>query len=496
MRNLFYEKVESCITEVSLRPPFLTGKGVLVAVIDSGIDYMNFNFRNKDGSTRILALWDQTIIPNKEKGWNPPVGFSKGVEFDKKQINEALAAPTRIATYEIVPSRDFSGHGTSVAGIAAGNGTLSELRYAGVADESELIIVKLGLPMVDSFPRTTELMRALDYVTKKAIEYNMPIAINLSFGNTYGAHDGTSLLERYINNISEIGRNVICVGSGNEGNARGHFSGTLQKKELIELAISQYELSISVQIWKNYNDIFSIDMISPSGKRISINLKRSGTQRILIEQTELLIFVGEPSPYSVNQEIFIDFIPVERYLNGGIWAFEFTPIDIITGDFNLYLPSQIVRSSTSGFFMATPEVTLTIPSTASRVITVGAYENVVFSYADFSGRGYVMKTENREREKIVGVKPDIVAPGVNIKTVQLGDTYGTVTGTSFATPIVTGAAALMMEWGIVRGNDPYLYGEKVKAYMMKGAKKLPGFTQWPNPQAGWGALCVENSLPL
>lgn len=489
-------RAASCISPVTNSAPFLSGSGTIVAVIDSGIDYTNMDFRNNDGTTRIFSLWDQSLVPDVERGWAPPRGFSMGVEFGKEQIDEALRQPTLQETYQLIPSRDSSGHGTAVTGIAAGNGTMSGGLYRGVAPVSNLIIVKLGRPVQDFFPRTTELMRALVYVTRKSIEFNMPVAINLSFGNTYGAHDGTSLLERYIDNISEIGKNVICVGSGNEGNVSGHASGVLEERQTIELAIANYELALSVQLWKNYNDDFSITVVAPNGESYFLPINRSGTHRAVLNNTQLLLYVGEPAPYSVRQEIFIDFIPQDTYIGGGVWGFIMEPIKIITGDYNLYLPSQSARNVTTGFYAPSAETTLTIPSTASKVVTVGAYNANLQAYADFSGRGYVLINERNGTRRITDVKPDIVAPGVNIITTSANGGYDLVTGTSFATPFVTGSASLMMEWGIVQNNDAYLYGEKVKAYLIKGARQIPGFRQWPNAQMGWGTLCVRDSLPL
>ncbi len=194
----------SCIAQVTLRNPFLTGKGVLVAVLDSGIDYKRTEFRNTDGSTRIRYLWDQTLQPEEESPGasevnyrrRPPSGFRMGVEFDAEQINRALETSGQQEQFRLLPSVDTSGHGTAVAGIAAGN----SVSYQGVAPEADLLIVKLGQPDASSFPRTTEIMRAVTYVVKKAIEMEMPVVINLSFGNTYGAHDGSSLLERFLDN--------------------------------------------------------------------------------------------------------------------------------------------------------------------------------------------------------------------------------------------------------------------------------------------------------
>lgn len=220
-KNLYFSLVQgirqSCVLPVRRSPYFLEGRDVITAIIDSGIDYFHPDFRNENGSTRILALWDQTLQPRE--GEKPPYEFRRGVEFDREDIDRALAAGSEAEGFQIVPSRDTSGHGTHVAGIAAGNGRASAGRYTGVAPESELLVVKLGYAGENAFPRTTELMTALDYVVQKALEYRKPAAINISIGNTYGGHSGTSLLETYIDDISNYGRNVICVGSGNEGAA-------------------------------------------------------------------------------------------------------------------------------------------------------------------------------------------------------------------------------------------------------------------------------------
>ena len=488
-------KRASCIPEVTMREPFLTGKGVLVAVIDSGIDYQNPEFRTREGETRIQYLWDQTLIPSETIGF-PPAGFSEGVEFDKAKIDAALRSNM---PETMVPSFDTSKHGTSVAAIAAAGGNLMDGRFEGVAPESELIVVKLGSPLPDSFPRTTQLMRALTYVVKKAVEIGRPVAINLSFGNTYGSHDGTSLLERFLDNVSEIGRTVICVGSGNEGAAGGHVSGSFSYAEQqvrVELNVGNYQPSFGVQLWKEYVDRFSVALISPSGIREEIDTIRTGTQEIAVEQTRILLYIGEPSPYSVNQEIYFDFLPQQTYINPGIWTFELTPVRVVSGNYDFYLPSSVALNADTRFFTPTPDKTLTIPSTASKVITVGAYDAFYEAYADFSGRGYPLQSIAGESVIQGSIKPDIAAPGVAINTIAPGGIPVQVSGTSFATPFVTGSAALLMEWGIVRGNDPFLYGEKVKAYLRRGARPLRGEVNYPNARSGYGALCVAESLPM
>lgn len=487
-KRLFFEvangKRVSCINEVQDARFSLYGQGTLAAVVDSGIDYANPDFRNEDGSTRIRVLWDQAIQGN------PPEGYAVGTEYTEADINQALKAPTMAERRALVPSEDISGHGTAVTGIAAGNGRGSQGRYAGVASRSELLIVKLGNPRKDGFPRTTELILGIDYAIRKSIEYELPVAINISFGNTYGSHDGTSLLERYIDDVANLGRSCICVGTGNEAGGAGHVSGILRanQQETIQLAVAERQTSISIQIWKSYVDQIEISLISPSGVRIGPFQEILGPQRFTVGATEILLYYGEPSPYSISQEIYIDMIPRDSYISAGIWQIVLTAGDVVGGQYELWLPSENVLNIGTGFLFPVENTTLTIPSTASRAISVGAYDALTFSYAGFSGRGYT-----REEQR---VKPDIVAPGVNVTTVAAGGGYAAFTGTSFATPFVTGSAALLMEWGIVRGNDRFLYGEKVKAYFRRGAKPLPGFTEYPNPEVGYGALCVRDSLPI
>lgn len=494
--NLRQGKEASCILPVTVREPYLTGRGTFVAVIDSGIDYARMDFRRPNGSSRIAYLWDQTLQPDESRGFFPPEGFLTGVEFNNAQINEALEAGNPEEVFLRLPSIDVTGHGTSVAAIAAGNGLSSDGRYVGVAPESELIVVKLGLSKTPSFPRTTELMRALTYVVRKAVALARPVSINLSFGNTYGAHDGTSLLERFTDNVSEIGRNVICVGSGNEGAAGGHAAGVVTGETRIELAVAPYERTLNVQLWKEYADIFLVTLISPGGERQLIDTQRPGIIRLTMEQTEILIYIGEPSPYSIDQELYFDFIPQQNYINSGVWTFLLQPVKIVTGNYYFYLPSSVVLNSGTRFYSPTPEVTFTIPSTAHKVITVGAYSSIYDSYADFSGRGFLLENRLEGRVANEWVKPDIVAPGVDI---SISDGMGgtrLVTGTSFATPFVTGSASLMMEWGIVMGNDPFLYGEKVRAYLRRGARPLRGESIYPNARVGYGALCLADSLPI
>lgn len=484
-KRLYFETLQakeaSCILPVQAGANGLTGEGILVGVVDSGVDYFHPDFRNEDGSSRILRLWDQSL------DGKPPRGYVTGTEYTKEEIDKALALGETEGR-RLVPSRDSSGHGTAVLGIAAGNGRASGGVNRGVAYKSDLLVVKMGNARENSFPRTTELMEGIDYLIRQTVKMRRPIAINISFGNNYGSHQGDSLLETYLSNAANVGRSVICVGSGNNGNDRIHTAGQLRQgqTETVEMSIGTYETTLNLQLWKAYADEIEISIETPSGERLPTLSEKIGTQRYRAGETDLLIYYGKPGPFQVTQEIYFDFIPVETYLTSGIWKIHLHGRRIREGNYNLWLPGGNVLNPVTGFYRPIAAETLTIPSTAAKVITVGAYDSRLNAYADFSGRG---------GSNLSFPKPDLVAPGVNITAPTPGGAYTSVTGTSFSTPFVTGSAALLMEWGIIQRNDPFLWGEKVKAYLRRGAQPLPGFNEYPNEAVGWGALCTVQSIP-
>lgn len=484
-KQLYFETLQgreaSCILTVQDRNTGLSGEGVLVGVVDSGIDYFHPDFRNEDGSSRILRLWDQSIPGN------PPEGYLTGTEYAKEEIDKALALGETEGR-RFIPSRDFSGHGTAVLGIVAGNGRASDGVNRGIAYKSDLLVVKMGNARESSFPRTTELIEGIDYLIRQAVKMGRPIAVNISFGNNYGSHQGDSLLETYISNVANVGRSVICVGTGNNGNDRIHTAGKLRQgqTDMIEMSIGTYETTLNLQLWKAYADEIEISIETPSGERLPELSEKIGTQRYRAGETDLLIYYGKPGPFQVTQEIYFDFIPVGTYLTSGIWKLYLRGRRIKEGNYNLWLPGGNILNPVTGFYHPTAVETLTIPSTAAKVVTVGAYDSRLNAFADFSGRG---------GKQLTYFKPDLVAPGVDVTAPVPGGGYSGMTGTSFAVPFVTGAAALMMEWGIARRNDPFLWGEKVKAYLRRGAQPLPGFEKYPNESVGWGRLCLVESMP-
>lgn len=472
----------SCVQEVTDRGLRLSGQGCLVGVPDSGIDYKNSAFLDSRGQSRILYLWDQTLQADGSRGLLPPEGFYHGVEFTKEQLDQSILSGEELTF-------DRSGHGTGVTAIAAGS--------EGVAPEAGLLIVKLGTGSgAEGSSRTTELMRAVSWMLQKAQSLGMPLAVNISYGSTYGSHDGTSLLETFLNNVAESYRIVLCVGSGNEGAAAGHTQVILDGESRVECSMANYQRACNLSIWKNYADSFRLEVLSPGGERLEIPLDRNGKRNFRLGGTTILFYGGEPAPYTKIQEYYFDFLG-NPYITAGIWTFVLTPVRILHGAVSFYLPSAEAINRGTNFFRPTAAVTMTIPATAQKVITVGAYNPLYQEYADFSGRGYPFEEDTAEGKFYYEqqMKPDLCAPGTDILVPDGRGSYAVVSGTSFAAPYVTGSSALLMEWGIVRGNDPYLYGEKVKAFFIKGAKGLPGYTRVPNEMIGWGALCVEDSLP-
>ena len=311
-------RAASCINPVQsgfspLGQP-LFGSGVLVGCVDSGVDYAHPDFRNEDGSSRILRLWDQTVPGD------PPQGYVMGTEYTKEQIDEALQMPVPAERYAVVPSRDLSGHGTGVLGIAAGNGRASGGLHRGVASQSQIIVVKLRTPQAEGFPRTTELMQGIDYCIRQSIAMGMPLALNLSFGNNYGSHSGESLIELYLDSASILGRTVICVGTGNEGNKAIHTSGVLEQSESqsVPFQVGGYEAGMNIQIWKQYVDRMDISLQHPNGQVAGPFQEILGPQRFQLGTTQILIYCRKPSPFSLFLQKFLMIYPQISYVDSSV----------------------------------------------------------------------------------------------------------------------------------------------------------------------------------
>lgn len=477
--NIKEELGKSCISSLrESRNYDLTGEGVIIGIIDSGIDYTHPDFIEDDGTSRILFIWDQTA------NGKAPKGFTHGAEYTNEDINKALGSSNPL---EIVPETDTVGHGTAVSGIAAGNGRSSNGQNVGVAPKASLIVVKLGEKGFPSFARTTEFMRALKYIIDKSRELAMPVAINISYGTNDGPHNGQSLFETFINDISEQWKTSIIVASGNEGSAGHHYSGEIKSGQMQDVSFfySGKYPSFFIALWKNFVDDFTVELILPNGQSTGEILYYDLTKNYKFPGVSVLVNYGQPQFYNAFQEIFFQINSTSAENPKGIFTIRIRAGQIVDGKYNIYLPTTEEVTEITAFTNPSLDNTLTLPSTAQNVITVGAYDSSRDIIADFSGRGYTLN--------FVYVKPDLVAPGVRILTTKTNGGYSLFSGTSMAAPFVTGSAALLMQWGIIQLNDPFLYGERIKAYLKSGAKRTSGIS-YPNNIWGYGKLCLFDTL--
>ena len=437
----------------------LTGKGTIIGIIDSGIDYNLDVFKDEQGNSKILYYWDQSFPGN------PPEGFTHGTLYTNEDINKAIRREINI------PISPTSTHGTHVAGIACQ-----------VANEANLIVVRVGSIQTDVFSRSTEFMRAIKFILDKALELRMPVAINISYGSNEGSHRGLSLFEQYIDDMTSFWKNNIVVAAGNNADKGGHRNIRLDNQQVeVEFVVGENEQILNVNIWPDFTDEFSLYLVNPSNLRSQEISLTSGEIRNVLGGTRIRGYFYPISPYSLIRRITIQ-MSSNNSISPGIWKLVFTPINIVMGNVNIYLPTSEGISRDTRFLEANKNLTVTVPGTASKVITVGSFNSRTDTVSIFSGEGDISQNV---------LKPDLLAPGEDILSVLPGGSVGALTGTSMATPHVTGVVALLMEWGIVNRNDLFFYSQKIRAFLIKEAKRNTLYT-YPNNSMGFGMLDLSN----
>lgn len=459
-RQMVYEeavstqnRLQSCFPIQTDYYDILQGNEILVGVVDSGIDLYHPAFFRPDGTNRIVSYWDQA------HNGNAPYPYGFGTELDAHAI-QSLSLSDRAYLF------DLGGHGTAVASIIAALSPAADM--VGVA----------------TLPNTAAFLCAVDYIARYAISRKKALVLNLSYGNNYGDHLGNSIVELYLDSLASNGKFTIVAGMGNDGNTNRHKHIQANNRQIAEIYVSNGLQICNLQLWSSFEQAFRFRFISPQGIASSyFSSEEEGVfYRFALAETQFSLQIGQALPFNQYQEIFISFSG--NPIDSGIWKIEFVPIFSATYSVDAWLPVQASTSTDIFFTIPDTELTLTIPASSKTAISVGAYDSRLLSVTAFSGNGSTRI-----------LKPDLVAPGVDIVVANAGGTYTQKTGTSFATPFVTAACANLMQWGITDGHDPFLYGERLKAYLHKGAIPLPNTDSVPNIKSGYGSLCASNSLP-
>lgn len=465
------------ITAVQQENSVLTGRGVLIAVLDTGIDYRHKDFRNPNGTTRIIRIWDQNAAGM------PPAGFSLGAEYTREEINAALAGTAA----DKIPPLDQSGHGTALAGLAAGNGQAANGEYPGGAPEAALLIVSLKQTLNHFHTSDTCLMRGIQYAVDTASAMNMPLVITISCGSNQGAHDGSSLFEQYINDMADIWPSVIVIATGNEGVSGKHFQARLAAGNSVDAGFTvqgQIE-SLNITMLKPFAASLDIRIIDGMGN-ISEAFDLSHNQVITLGTTQILISPSTPLPASSGLKAELIFCGLsDDPLTATIWTIRIKNLSGTDTALNMWLPQADFTGANTAFLTPDANTSLTIPATVPNALSVGGYNSTAGTFAAFSGRGFTMSQT---------VKPEICAPAVSVIATAAGGGYASFTGTSYAAAITAGACAVMMQWGILEGNNSEMYGRQLKKFLESGARQHPGYSVYPNTSWGYGALYLKNAL--
>ena len=459
----------------------LKGQGVLIGFLDTGIDYENPVFRNSDGSTRITAIWDQT-----DRSGIPPEGFLYGTEYMDIRINEALQAGN---PRDVVPVTDPEGHGTFMASVAAGSQILEE-DFIGAAPFARIAMVKLKpakqylrefffIPEDAAAYQENDLMAGLAYLDQLAKRVRMPLVICFGLGSNMGSHTGVSHLSTMLNNITLRSGRVAVTAVGNEGNERHHYFGQMedgQEYQNVEISVGEGVEGFSAELWARAPQRFVIEIISPTGERMPSDYILSGGRefRFLFEDTRVTVDYRITGILNGAQVIYMRF----EHPSQGLWNIRVFPEVELASIFNMWLPVEELSTGEVFFVRSNPDTTITVPSTAIVPIAVGAYDVRDNSIYLRSGRGF---TSNG------WIKPDLVAPVVGVFGAGLNNQFTTRDGTSVAAAVTAGAVALMLEWGIVRGNYTAITSIEIKNVLIRGAARDSKRT-YPDQSFGWGRL--------
>ncbi|MET3742777.1 S8 family peptidase [Faecalicatena orotica] len=465
----------------------LKGAGVILGFLDTGIDYTNPCFRNSVGKSRILEIWDQSIQTG-----STPAGIDYGSIYGREIINQALESDI---PFSIVPSRDEIGHGTQLAAIAAGS-LDKETGWVGAAPLADIAVVKLkpakgylkqyfGVKADVIAYQENDIMLGLRYLHELALRERKPLVVCIGLGTNMGGHEGTCPLASYISAIgSRVGRCIVVAG-GNEANQGHHFYGMLkdgQEYEDVEFRVADGEYGITMELWGSSPDVLSVSLISPTGEMIPRLSARSGNQRFdfIFEKTVIYIDFQPVEAQSGDQLIVIRmFFPMP-----GIWRLRVYGTNVLRRIFNIWLPVTGFIAEGTKFLSPNPDITLTGPSNAEIPITVGAYHVQNKSLYISSSRGFTRRGR---------IKPDLIAAGVDVKTIGPENRSVSMTGTSIAASVTAGSAALILEWGIVRGNWPTMSSLEIKQLLIRGANRSNN-ELYPNRSWGYGTLNLYSAF--
>lgn len=462
------------------------GQGVLIGFVDTGIDYQNPLFRKEDGSSRILGIWDQTL----ETGAPDPVnGFQAlyGTQYSKEEIDQALAAPDPLA---LVPSADENGHGTFLASVAAG-GEDPDQDFTGAAPKASIAMVKLKPAKeylrdfyliregADAY-QENDIMMGVAYLLHLARRFSMPLVICLGLGTNQGSHVGKSPLGLYLDDINIYAGTAVITAAGNETGYGHHYRAVTRPEETlqtVELNVGEKDSGFSMEFWAQDVDIYRVGFISPTGEVVDplpSSTEEENVIRFLVEQTEITVFSSIVNTATGSQMVFIRF----KDPMPGIWNLTVSSALNVTGAFHIWLPSRGFISDTTYFLRPDPDTLVTGPGNSQYALTVSAYDHTNGGIYIHSSRGFSRSGQ---------IKPELAAPGVNITGAGLRSGFVQRSGTSAAAAHAAGAAAILLHWGILERNDPFMNTSAIKTYLTRGAKRNPALT-YPNREFGYGTL--------